>query len=226
MGKRRDPWQSRPWLRGIGIAAVRWEVSSRQALWARSSSDVDFVAVSKHRPDGAELQGLAAVHAMVRDRCPGLDFEGTHLTWSDLVAGPMGCAPAPFHHDGKFEPAGFFAINPVTWHELAGHGLALRGPPVAGTPSWRDETVLRAWSLGNLVEYWRPWTTQYRNGPSSLDGDDAMVCWGVLGVSRLHYTINTGRITSKTGAGQSARRRLHARQVRAHRLQEAFRETQ
>ncbi|HEU4578209.1 MAG TPA: aminoglycoside adenylyltransferase domain-containing protein [Polyangiaceae bacterium] len=70
---------------------------------------------------------------------------------------------------------------------------------------------MRAWSLGNLVEYWRPWTTQYRNGPSSLDGDDAMVCWGVLGVSRLHYTIHTGRITSKTGAGQHALERFEPR---------------
>lgn len=50
----------------------------------RHSSDVDFVAVSEHRPDGAELQGLAAVHAMVRDRCPGAGFRrhASHLVGS------------------------------------------------------------------------------------------------------------------------------------------------
>jgi hypothetical protein len=35
--------------------------------------------------------------------------------------------------------------------------------------------------------------------------------WGVLGVSRLHYTLATGEITSKEGAGLHARRTCSAR---------------
>jgi hypothetical protein len=54
------------------------------------------------------------------------------------------------------------------------------------------------------VEYWGPWITQYHEGPPILDGRHALVCWGVLGVARLHYTVTTGRIVSKTGAGQYA----------------------
>jgi Domain of unknown function (DUF4111) len=35
--------------------------------------------------------------------------------------------------------------------------------------------------------------------------------WGVLGVSRLHYTLATGAITSKDGAGCYARRTFDER---------------
>jgi len=85
-----------------------------------------------------------------------------------------------------------------------GHGLPLRGPPIAGKRVWADNAVLRAWTLRNLIEYWGPWATRLREGPSALDGQHALVCWGVLGVSRLHYTLTTGHIVSKTGAGQYA----------------------
>jgi hypothetical protein len=167
-------------------------------------SDVDFVAGSGHRPDHAELRGLAAVHGMVRRIYPRLHFDGTHLSWSDLSAGPGACMPAPFTHEGRFELSGRFAIDPVTWHELGAHGLAVRGPSIAGVQVWRDGAVLRAWTLNNLVEYWRPWIAQYREGPSSLERRHDLVCWGVLGVARLHYTVATNRITSKTAAGQYA----------------------
>jgi hypothetical protein len=162
------------------------------------------VAVSEHRPDRAELEGLARVHGVVVEWHPRLHFDGTHLTWSDLHAGPGACAPAAFTHEGCFHPSGTFAIDPVTWHELVGHGLPLRGPALAGRPIWTDNAVLRAWTLRNLVEYWKRWATRLREGPSALDGDHALVCWGVLRVARLHYTVTTEGIVSKTAAGQSA----------------------
>jgi hypothetical protein len=177
-------------------------------------SDVDFVAVLGHRPDEAELDGLATAHRVIVNGYPKRHFDGTHLTWSDLSVAPAACAPAPFTHEGSFHSSGTFAINAVTWHELALHGLTLRGPPIAGTRIWRDEAVLRAWTLGNLVEYWRPWATNYRDGPAALDGHHALVSWAVLGVARLHYTVTTGRIVSKTGAGQYALEAFEGRWAR------------
>jgi hypothetical protein len=167
-------------------------------------SDVDFVAVSERRPDDAELKGLAAVHDTLRSSNPSLYFDGTHLSWSDLSAGPGACAPAPFSHGGKFEPSGQFAIGPVTWLELVDHGLPVRGPAIIGAPIWRDAAVLRAWTLNNLVEYWQPWIARYREGAPNVELDQELVCWGVLGVARLHYTVTTARITSKTRAGHYA----------------------
>jgi hypothetical protein len=167
-------------------------------------SDIDFVAVSEGRPDDVQLEGLAAVHASLRGGHPNVHFDGTHLSWSALAAGPDACGPGPFSYGGTFERSGTFALNPVTWHELVEHGLALRGPSILGAPIWFDNAVLKAWTLNNLIEYWRPWTVRYRESSPDVDRNHDLVCWGVLGVARLHYTAATSRITSKTGAGQYA----------------------
>lgn len=168
------------------------------------SSDVDFVVVSAAPPSEAELQGLAATHASLRKAYPDLNFDGPHLTWAALAAGPQACAPVPFNHEGNFEPSGNFALDPVTWHELVDHGVALRGPTLDKTMVWYDVAILRAWMLNNYQSYWLPWLKQYQDAPDQVEPLNWPVTWGVLGVVRLHYTLVNGRITSKTGAGQYA----------------------
>jgi hypothetical protein len=69
---------------------------------------------------------------------------------------------------------------------------------------WTDTGELVSWCRNNLDGYWRRWHAQHarllsRGGLAAL-GTWAPA-WGVLGVSRLHYTIATGEITSKEGAG-------------------------
>jgi Domain of unknown function (DUF4111) len=167
-------------------------------------SDVDFVAVSACRLREAQLEGLATVHAGLRRRYPTPDFDGTHLSWADLEADPGACPSAPFSYQGRFEASGNFALNPVTWHELEGHGLAVRGPSLEGVEIWCDSAALKAWTRNNLTEYWRPWVARYRERDLDVAHEDELVCWGVLGVARMHYTLMTGRITSKSGAGRYA----------------------
>jgi hypothetical protein len=84
--------------------------------------------------------------------------------------------------------------------------------------------VLVSWCLHNLDSYWRRWHAQHarllsRGGLAAL-GTWAPA-WGVLGVSRLHYTIATGEITSKEGAGIYALETFPARWQRV--LQECLR---
>jgi hypothetical protein len=173
-------------------------------------SDVDFVAVLSGRPDAGGLAALAAAHAEVRRRHPGVTFEGTHLTRDELAAGPE-CGPRPAAFGKRFRPEGRFALNPITWHELATVGILIRAAHDLTVPTSAD--AVRAFSRANLTSYWRPWWHAARRpGPTALfAASRAGTPWSVLGVSRLHHAIATGTLTSKSGAGRYAREIFDAR---------------
>ena len=168
------------------------------------SSDIDFVAISEDRPDSEDLAALRLAHIEVRRRHSDVAFDGTHLCWRDLALNPDQCAPASYCYEGNFESSGRFAMNPVTWHELAHLGVPVRGPELQLGQVWCDDAVLRRWTIDNLRSYWIPWMDRYQTRRSDSRFDDGLVMWCVLGVPRLHYTIATGHITSKTGAGRYA----------------------
>jgi hypothetical protein len=57
-----------------------------------------------------------------------------------------------------------------------------------------------------LNAYWKPWIAAQRRlvGKGVMSLGNWAIGWGVLGVARLHYTLTTGQITSKAGAGDYA----------------------
>lgn len=168
-------------------------------------SDVDFVAVLARRAGAADLAALAAAHAKVRAVSPRPLFEGIHLIPEDLAGPPDACPELPHIHEGTFSPAGPFSINPVTWHELAGYGITLRGPEVAAGEMkvWTDDRVLREFTHDNLNSYWAARLPALAQQPGLAALPD-LTAWCVLGVSRLHHLLGTGSMTSKSGAGRYA----------------------
>lgn len=171
------------------------------------ASDVDFLAVTAAPPDDDQLGVLERIHAHVADAHPRPSFDGSYVTWDQLAADPLKAAPGPHVREHKFSRASRCDRHPVTWHTLADHGAALRGPLPGDMAVHTDRTGLTTWTRGNLISYWRPWWRRASLLPSPL----GLAClgsrgpaWGVLGVSRLHYTLTTGRITSKRGAGEYA----------------------
>ena len=181
----------------------------------RGRSDVDFVAVVKGELSRAELARLGAVHAgrwasaLVRDvglrrRWPFV-ANGIYLRASDLAKSPLEVTPLAGHVSGRFRvaPRKGFDVNPVTWHVLARHGVAVRGLAPEQLRIRTDPAELRAWTLGNLNSYWRRWVERARrpglNRATMLGRRYTSA--GVLGAPRLHYTIATGEITTKETAG-------------------------
>ncbi|MFF5757452.1 aminoglycoside adenylyltransferase domain-containing protein [Streptomyces longwoodensis] len=171
------------------------------------TSDIDFVAVSAVPLDDQQLGVLERIHTQLADACPRPHFDGSYVTWDELAADPLQAVPGPQVHEHKFTRASRGDRHPVTWHTLADHGAALRGPLPGDIDIHKDPASLAAWTRGNLVGYWQPWWRRASRLPSPL----GLAClgswgpaWGVLGVSRLHYTMATGRITSKRGAGEYA----------------------
>jgi len=176
-------------------------------------SDVDFVAVTAGRLHPAGYVALERAHARLRARWPQPFFDGIYVTWGDLAGDPAGASPGPHTHEGRLHPKGRSERHPVTWQTLSQSGVCCRGPAVTELEVWSDSAALAAWTNNNLNAYWQrmlepgSWLTR-RGGVAGLT--DYACEWCVLGVSRLHYTLATGKITSKEGAGVHAQSALAA----------------
>jgi hypothetical protein len=130
------------------------------------------------------------------------------LDVADLGAGPdvmAGDRPVIFENEVMLTNGGS-ARNPVTWATLRQCGIAWRGE-LDRDQLWHDPVTLNAWTRDNLATYWSPWLASLdrlatRDDIAALI--DEATEWGVLGVTRLHYTLATGVVTSKRGAGDYA----------------------
>ncbi|MEV0081905.1 hypothetical protein [Saccharopolyspora sp. NPDC050642] len=181
-----------------------------------TASDIDFVAVTDRRveSESREMAALAEAHARTVACFPRPHFDGAVLTWTDLATGPDHCPEVPCAQESRFAPAGRSGINPVTFCELAWHGIPVRGPQPTDVDLWADQDALRAFTVDNLRTYWRPWWQRMRQQRplAVVVGLTAWFpVWAVLGVSRLHHVIAPGTMTSKTGAGRYAQKAFEPR---------------
>jgi hypothetical protein len=126
-----------------------------------------------------------------------------------LARSPCEVTPVAGHVAGHFGVGdrGRFDVNPVTWHVLARHGIAIRGRDPHELEISTDATELRDWTIENLDGYWRPWAERARR-PGCRTRRFAAA--GVLGVSRLPYTLATGEIATKEAAGEYALKAFEA----------------
>jgi hypothetical protein len=186
-------------------------------------SDIDFVAVMTHRPDAATLAALERVHADLQQRWRRPFFDGIYVTRDDLASDPRQIDHCPTAHEGKLQPAG--AGDLIAWHTLAWHGVRVHGPAVDELAVWTDADALAAWTDDNLDTYWQRRVLDPGARLLSLYGLVGLTAWAcewcVTGVSRLHYTLATGAITSKEGAGIYALATFPARWHRV--IEEALR---
>jgi hypothetical protein len=153
------------------------------------ASDIDFVAVTASPLDASATAAVGRAHRQLLKRFPRPLFEGIYATWDELASDPARCG-----HD------------PVTWHTLARHGVASRGPDRAHLKVWTNAEALAAWTLGNLDSYWRPLLDRAARFGDEWWSLAALTTYGavwiVLGVTRLHYTLETGEIGSKENGGR------------------------
>lgn len=176
-------------------------------------SDIDFVSVLNRPCTTAELQTLADIHQTLSQKYPQWQMEGSYLQLTDLGRPAEEIAPYPCFREGTFVPAGTFDINPVTWWLLKTQGITLFGSPSGELPFHIEWETVRAYIYDNLNTYWRTWAYSPRY-LLALQSDWA-IQWAVLGVLRLHYSLQTNQMTSKVGAGEYG---LQTMPPRWHRL--------
>lgn len=173
-------------------------------------SDIDFVVVTARTCRDTDRDALRRVHARVRAAHSRPQFNGIHVTWADLANDPRACSAVPSVLSGRFRARATADVNPVTWRVLAEKGITMRGPLPVELDVWDEPEGLLSWSMGSLDEQWRRWRAKAGRllTPRGLAVLGSLApSWSVLSVSRLHFTLRTGEITSKSGAGFYA---LHA----------------
>lgn len=182
-------------------------------------SDIDFLAVVDGGLGPGELRRLRAVHlgrwaaalagdGLLRRQWP-LVCNGSYLSPGALSRSPLEARALAGHVAGRFRvaPVQGFDVNPVTWHVLAHHGIAVRGPEPDRLGVRTDAAELRAWTRGNLDGYWRDWLARARRRRGAGVAralPRRFAASGVLGVTRLHYTLTSGKIVDKEAAGAYA----------------------
>ncbi|WP_326824312.1 nucleotidyltransferase domain-containing protein [Streptosporangium sp. NBC_01756] len=175
-------------------------------------SDIDFVARMAAEPTPEQIAALGRVHAELSTPMP---FDGVYVTADDLLGDPTRSADRPHAYEGRFEVGDSFEVNPAVWQTLAQSPVVLRGglPQVSA-----DRTRLDGWTRDNLRDYWLPLRSEIAGAdPSRVV--DALVVWVALGVTRLYYTLVTGLVTAKSGAGEWASGEVGPRPI----LREALR---
>jgi hypothetical protein len=170
-------------------------------------SDIDFMAfLSRPVADPDTVARLAEVHAGLA--C-ATDYDGNYVAWACVPGVPDDEPSAPHVVGGQFHAsAPNHQLTPATWTEFASYALPIRGPRPGQLGLHVSPGRLSEWTLGNLNGYWK---SQAEVGIQTLRAHDPgaslaanVVAWMALGPARLHYTLATGDIASKSAAGDYA----------------------
>jgi hypothetical protein len=174
--------------------------------YAPDRSDIDVVVIVDNVPDAAQRSHLAEIHRVVATR-----VDGPYLTAAQLASNPDTVGPVPYHLSGHFETGDCYEVSPITWAVLAERAITVRG---AAPDVTRDDAAVRAFSAANLDDYWAGWARTIEGliaETSDVEPIEArMLEWGVLGVARVHCAARTGRVLSKSDAGEYALEQFEA----------------
>jgi hypothetical protein len=186
-----------------GLVTAFWVTGSAvTGDWHPGVSDVDVVAALAAPADVGALAAVLA--APGPDRPPAAPVDGLWLPLADLADPPVAGEAVPHVVGGEFSTGPCGECTPVTWLELRQRGVALRGPDPAAVVPAPDPAVLRGWLLANLRGYWSGQADAVAAAAAAGLVRDEWVTWLVLGAPRLHATLATGEVLTKTAAAAYA----------------------
>ena len=170
-------------------------------------SDLDFVAGAARPITAEDLEALVIVHRLYAADPTFPLVDGIWITEADLRAGPDACAPGPATRDGVLLENAVGNRNPITWFVLRSQSRSIAGE-LDRDALWHDPARVRSWTCENAEAYWAAWLARARqvlSVPGLRMLGSSAVMWGVLGITRLHFTLSTGEVASKSAAGEHAR---------------------
>jgi hypothetical protein len=188
------------------LASLTLVGSATDGDYRPGRSDLDFVAVLHGPATADDLDGLTVLHRLYGGDPTLPVLDGIWITPAELAAGPDATPPGPTSDQGTFLSESIGNRNPVTWVTLRDGGRTIFGS-LDRDAVWQDRERLLSWVCGNVDAYWSRWLDDAgrlwtRRGFGLLGNSG--VAWGVLGISRMHHTLVTGGIVSKSAAGRHA----------------------
>ncbi|CAM3427989.1 aminoglycoside adenylyltransferase domain-containing protein [Paenibacillus lupini] len=169
-------------------------------------SDLDFVAVTSRPLREREVQVLEQIHRDLEQKIPTISLDGRYVVREDIERLAYKDCPYYYFNSGKLVGIDRFHKNSIDAYQLKQYGIPILGKD----PRTYDYTV--DWDLlaqnmkRNIEQYWMNWKRKVERFPASLGMlyKGWMIEWGVLGVSRIYYSIREQDMISKTGAGEYA----------------------
>lgn len=168
-----------------------------------NKSDIDFIILSnKYFNDELGFQ-LEQIHRRIDRKFKKIKLNGCYITLTNLDINQSQSSRVFYYEDGIFSVS-VFAMTPVTLYELKTTAITIIGTPGYQLPVTVDIRDVNEFLSKNINSYWKNWVIKHSSFTRRLwllVLFPRLSEWVLLGVARQFYTLQTGKIASKTEAG-------------------------
>ncbi|GLX71537.1 aminoglycoside adenylyltransferase domain-containing protein [Paenibacillus glycanilyticus] len=175
-------------------------------------SDLDFLVVTSRKLKAQEVQTLEQIHRELENSFSRMSLDGRYV-WTEEWAN-LGVAYCPYYYFNNGRLIGIEKLykDSIDAFQIKQYGIPVIGADPRSYSYSIDWDVLTENLKGNLQTYWLKWINKVEKFPSipyfGLLFKGSMIEWGVLGVSRIYYSIREHDMISKYGAGEYALQRV------------------
>lgn len=168
-----------------------------------NKSDIDFIVLCKTLPDKKAMTQLHHIHKEIAKRYPKPDLSGSYITSVSILTSQPDNINSLSFHEGKMRYRKF-NMAPVSLFELKSNAITIFGQQAEILPIEIDSSYLKRFLYNNINSYWVKWINAHS---SWFNRKLLLLCfprfteWSVLGVARQFFTLQSGKIVSKTQAG-------------------------
>lgn len=167
-----------------------------------TKSDIDFLVFCRRLPDAPLVTKLEAIHQGLAKQFPTPDLSGSYLALDSLQTDDSTQIQVLTYHQRRMRYQAF-DMAPISLTELKSNAITVYGTYASELPIHLNQHDLTRFLHHNINSYWKAWLN-----PRVSFVRHALILlfprlteWVLLGIARQLYTLQTGKIVSKTEAG-------------------------